>query len=61
MHAPQSVHFSASTVGALLPSCESAPVGHTFTDGQGWFCGHLDSIIVTGIFLVSPAYSFLNH
>ena len=39
--APQSVHFAASTTGARLPCWESAPTLQTFTEGQGWFWGHL--------------------
>lgn len=40
-HFPHWMHLSISTVGALKPSCDSAPTGQTLIDGQAWFWGHL--------------------
>jgi hypothetical protein len=52
-HFPHFMHLSMSTVGAALSFWESAPTGHTLTDGQAWFCGHLLFLTDSAMFPLS--------
>jgi hypothetical protein len=47
------MHLLSSTSGASNPCCIKAFTGHTLTDGQEWFCGHLFLSTTIAIY-VSP-------